>query len=188
MDRQLYAQVILPLPLEGNFTYFVPPAMADVLRAGMRVAVPFGKKRFYTGVVASVSGVKPTDVPDIKPVALLLDAARQEGLDSLVVTDEYSQFAMPGDMTAWWIPGDYDTQEYEYNRSPLSQIRAINEQNDKVGNVSQTSFSPTGVQTSLMLKGNDSLYMNIHEAALVDFPAMHLDLDDTTMTDRKSVV
>ena len=73
MDRQLYAQVILPLPLEGNFTYSVPPAMADVLRAGMRVAVPFGKKRFYTGVVASVSGVKPTDVPDIKPVALLLD-------------------------------------------------------------------------------------------------------------------
>jgi len=108
----------------------------------------------------------------------------QEGLDSLVITDEYSQFAMPSDLTAWWIPGDYDTQEYEYNKSALSEIRSINEQNDKTGNVSQTAFSPTGVQTSLMLKGSDSLYMNIHEAALVDFPAMHLDLNDTTMTFR----
>lgn len=108
----------------------------------------------------------------------------QEGLDSIVITDEYSQFAMPGDMTAWWIPGDYDTQEYEYNESKLSEIRAISEGKDKMGNVSQTAFSPTGVQTSLMLRGGDSLYMNIHEAALVDFPAMHLDLDDASMTFR----
>ena len=73
MSQPMYAQVILPLPLEGNFTYSVPDSMVDKIRSGMRVAVPFGKKRFYTGVVASVSGVKPTDVPDIKPVALLLD-------------------------------------------------------------------------------------------------------------------
>lgn len=104
--------------------------------------------------------------------------------DTMVIVDEVSEFAMPGDLTAWWIPGDYDTQEYEYNRSNLSQIRAISELGDKMGNVSQSSFSPTGVQTSLMLKANDSLYMNIHEAALVDFPAMHLDLNDTTMVFR----
>lgn len=108
----------------------------------------------------------------------------QEDLDSLVITDEYSEFAMAGDMTAWWIPGDYDTQEYEYNRTALSEIRAVNTSDDKMGNVSQTAFSPTGVQTSLMLKGSDSLYMNIHEAALVDYPAMHLDLDDASMTFR----
>ncbi|MCM1029578.1 MAG: glycoside hydrolase family 97 protein [Pseudoflavonifractor sp.] len=108
----------------------------------------------------------------------------QDGLDSLVITDEYSEFAMPADLTAWWIPGDYDTQEYEYNKSTLSEIRAINEANGKIGNVSQTAFSPTGVQTSLMLKGSDSLYMNIHEAALIDYPAMHLDLDDASLTFR----
>ena len=107
-----------------------------------------------------------------------------QGTDSLTITEEYSEFAMPADLTAWWIPGDYDTQEYEYNRSKLSEIRGINESSDKLGNVSQTAFSPGGVQTSLMLKGSDSLYMNIHEAALVDYPAMHLDLDDATLTFR----
>lgn len=100
----------------------------------------------------------------------------------LTVTDEATQFAMPSDMTAWWIPGDYDTQEYEYTRSRLSEIRVCNTGGDKLGNVSQTSFSPTGVQTSLMLKSDNGLYVNLHEAALVDFPAMHLDLNDTTMT------
>lgn len=99
----------------------------------------------------------------------------------LTVTDEATQFAMPGDMTAWWIPGDYDTQEYEYTKSRLSEIRAHNTKDDKLGNVSQTSFSPTGVQTSLMLKSDDGLYVNLHEAALVDFPAMHLNLNDSTM-------
>lgn len=102
---------------------------------------------------------------------------RQEEWTHLTVTDEATQFAMPSDMTAWWIPGDYDTQEYEYNKSRLSQIRSYAE-GDKIGNVSQTSFSPTGVQTSLMLKSDDGLYVNIHEAALVNFPAMHLNLDD----------
>lgn len=102
----------------------------------------------------------------------------------LKIAEELSEFAMPSDMTAWWIPGDYDTQEYEYNRSRLSGIRAINEKDDKVGNVSQTSFSPTGVQTSLMLRDDNGTYVNLHEAALVDYPAMHLDLDDTTLTFR----
>ncbi len=97
-----------------------------------------------------------------------------------VITDEMSQFAMTDDHIAWWIPGDYDTQEYEYVKSRLSEIRAKNT-DDKLGNVSQTGFSPTGVQTSLMLKTADSIYLNIHEAALIDFPAMHLNLNDTTM-------
>lgn len=106
---------------------------------------------------------------------------RATAADSLIVTDEITQFAMPSDMTAWWIPGDYDTQEYEYTRSLLSEIRAHNTTDDKLGNVSQTSFSPTGVQTSLMLKSPEGLYVNLHEAALVDYPAMHLNLNDTTM-------
>lgn len=95
----------------------------------------------------------------------------------LTVTDELTQFSMGGDMTAWWIPGDYDTQEYEYTRSRLSEIRNIND--GHMGNVAQQRFSPTGVQTSLMLKTDDGIYVNIHEAALIDFPAMHLNLDDT---------
>lgn len=95
----------------------------------------------------------------------------------LVITDELTQFAMPGDITAWWIPGDYDTQEYEYTRSRLSEIRGKNN-GKQTGNISQSGFSPTGVQTSLMLKTDENVYLNIHEAALVDYPAMHLDLDD----------
>lgn len=96
------------------------------------------------------------------------------------IKEELSQMAMGGDYTAWWIPGDYDTQEYEYNKSLLSEIRSYSD-SAKVENVSQTGFSPTGVQTSLMLKTPSGKYLNLHEAALVDFPAMHLNLNDTTM-------
>ena len=95
----------------------------------------------------------------------------------LTVIDELTQFSMGSDMTAWWIPGDYDTQEYEYTRSRLSEIRKLNA--GHMENVAQQRFSPTGVQTSLMLKTDDGIYVNIHEAALIDFPAMHLNLDDT---------
>ena len=96
------------------------------------------------------------------------------------IKEELSQMAMGGDYTAWWIPGDYDTQEYEYNKSLLSEIRSYSD-SAKVENVSQTGFSPTGVQTSLMLKTPSGKYLNIHEAALVNYPAMHLNLNDTTM-------
>lgn len=101
----------------------------------------------------------------------------QNNLRYFVVTDELTEFAMSGDHTAWWIPGDYDTQEYDYTESHLSEIRsllrgAISE------NLSQTIFSDTGVQTSLQMKTADGLYINIHEAALVNYPAMHLLLDD----------
>ena len=83
---------------------------------------------------------------------------------------------MTGDHTAYWIPGDYDTQEYNYNVTPLSEIRGLGISDDY--NVSKSSFSETGVQTSLLMKTAGGLWINIHEAALVDYPAMHLDLDD----------
>ncbi|APG60685.1 glycoside hydrolase family 97 protein [Christiangramia salexigens] len=104
----------------------------------------------------------------------------QENLGHFVVKDEKSQFAMTGDHTAFWIPGDYDTQEYDYTESKLSEIRGKME-SSVTANISQTSFSPTGVQTSLMLKSNDGLYINLHEAALVDYSTMHLNLDDEKM-------
>ena len=106
----------------------------------------------------------------------------QEGkLNYFVVKEERTEFAMTGDHTAWWIAGDYDTQEYEYTRSRLSEIRGLF-RGAVTGNLSQTQFSETGVQTSLQLKTDDGLYINLHEAALVDYPAMHLNLDEATMT------
>ena len=101
-------------------------------------------------------------------------------LNYFVVNEERTEFAMTGDHTAWWIPGDYDTQEYEYTHSRLSEIsgllRAAVEQN-----ISQTIFSDCGVQTSLLLKTDDGVYINLHEAALVNYPAMHLNLDPERM-------
>ena len=101
----------------------------------------------------------------------------QKELTYFVIAEELSQFAMAGDHTAWWIPGDYDTQEYDYTQSKLSQIRSLMPQ-AVIKNVCQTPFSPTGVQTSLMLKSQDGLYINLHEAALVNYPCMHLNLDE----------
>ena len=104
----------------------------------------------------------------------------QKELTYFVIKEEKSQFAMTGDHTAWWIPGDYDTQEYEYHRSRLSEIRGLMQQ-AITPNSSQTPFSATGVQTSLQMKTDDGLYINLHEAALVDYACMHLDLDDKKM-------
>ena len=103
----------------------------------------------------------------------------QKELTYFVVEEELSQFAMTGDHTAWWIPGDYDTQEYDYTESKLSEIRGLMKQ-AVTENVSQFVFSPTGVQTSLMMKTKDGLYINLHEAALVDYSLMNLNLDDKT--------
>ena len=104
----------------------------------------------------------------------------QDGMTYFVITDELTEFAMTGDHTAWWIPGDYDTQEYDYTRSRLSEIRG------RLGgavdyNLAQSIFSDTGVQTSLQMKTDDGLYVNLHEAALVNYPAMHLLLDDAAL-------
>ncbi len=103
-----------------------------------------------------------------------------QDLTYFVVKEERTQFAMTGDHTAWWIPGDYDTQEYDYHKSKLSEIREIN-QKGRPGNISQTGFSDTGVQTSLQMKTAEGIYINLHEAALINFGAMHLDLDDKNM-------
>ena len=102
---------------------------------------------------------------------------QQQHLVYFVVKEEHSQFAMTGDHTAWWIPGDYDTQEYDYTESKLSAIRGLME-GAITDNASQTQFSPTGVQTSLQMKTADGIYINLHEAALVDYSCMHLNLDD----------
>ncbi|MFV5694240.1 glycoside hydrolase family 97 protein [Flavobacterium sp. LB3P122] len=104
----------------------------------------------------------------------------QKNLTYFVIKEERTQFAMTGDHTAFWIPGDYDTQEYDYTTSKLSEIRGLSEK-ATTANVSQKSFSTTGVQTSLMLKTTDGLYINLHEAALINYSCMHLNLDDATM-------
>lgn len=102
---------------------------------------------------------------------------QQPELNYFVIKEEHTQFAMAGDHKAFWIPGDYDTQEYSTVTSRLSEIRGL--MKDAITpNSSQTPFSPTGVQTSLMMKSDDGLYINIHEAALVDYACMHLNLDD----------
>ena len=103
----------------------------------------------------------------------------QANLTHFVVKEERTQFAMTGDHTAFWIPGDYDTQEYDYTTSRLSEIRGLMKQ-AITPNVSQTPFSDTGVQTALMMKTDDGLYINLHEAALVEYSCMHLNLNDTT--------
>ena len=104
----------------------------------------------------------------------------QQYLDYFPVREEHTQFALTGDHTAWWIAGDYDTQEYDYTESRLSEVRSL--MKDAIsGNASQTQFSPTGLQTSLQMKTDDGLYINIHEAALVNYSCMHLNLDDENM-------
>ena len=105
---------------------------------------------------------------------------RQKNLSHFVVANEKSEFAMTGDHKAFWIPGDYGTQEYDYNESRLSEIREIGNSYEG-GDSWSKRFSPTGVQTSLMMKTDDGLYINLHEAALLDYSAMHLELDDKEM-------
>ncbi|MFN7045312.1 MAG: glycoside hydrolase family 97 protein [Flavobacterium sp.] len=104
----------------------------------------------------------------------------QKNLTYFVVKEERTEFAMTGDHTAFWIPGDYDTQEYDFTESKLTEIRklfrgAVSE------NASQKQFSETGVQTSLMLKTAEGIYINIHEAALINYSCMHLNLDDKNL-------
>lgn len=106
---------------------------------------------------------------------------QQKSLNYFIIKEEKSEFAMTGDHTAYWIPGDYDTQEYDYTKSKLSEIRGLFDKTDPWTNSSQTTFSKTGVQTSLQMKTADGLYINIHEAACVNYPTMNLNLDDKNM-------
>ena len=105
----------------------------------------------------------------------------QEGMDSFTVKEELTQFALGADHVAWWIPCDYDTQEYEYTQSRLSQIESLMPE-VLDANDPQTTYSLNGVQTSLQMRTDDGMYINIHEAALVDYPCMHLELDPETFT------
>ena len=114
-------------------------------------------------------------------VGLRYEFPEQKNLNYFVIAEELTEFAMTGDHTAWWIGGDYDTQEYEYTRSRLSEIQGLFKQSI-TSNSSQTQFSDTGVQTALQLKTDDGIYINLHEAALVDYPCMHLNLDPKTLT------
>ncbi|NPD81167.1 glycoside hydrolase family 97 protein [Prevotella sp. PINT] len=117
-------------------------------------------------------------------MGLRYEFPQQNELNYFIIKEEHTQFAMAGDHTAYWIPGDYDTQEYEYQITKMSEIGKVF---DKVyeryaDNSSTTTFSKTGVQTSLQLKSADGLYINIHEAACLNYPTMHLNLDPQTMT------
>lgn len=114
-------------------------------------------------------------------MGLRYEFPQQDSLVYFIVKEEHTQFAMTGDHTAWWLPGDYDTQEQETQESRLSEIRARFHDAVNWSNSSVANFSETGVQTSLQMKSQDGLYINIHEAALVNYPAMHLNLDDQHM-------
>lgn len=105
---------------------------------------------------------------------------QQKNLTYFVIKEERTQFAMTGDHTAYWLSGDYDTQEYDYTESKLSEIRGLFNAS-RSSNASQTAFSETGVQTALMMKTADGLYINLHEAALINYSCMHLNLDDKNM-------
>lgn len=115
-------------------------------------------------------------------MGLRYEFPQQEALNYFLIKEEHTQFAMAGDHTAWWIPGDYDTQEQETQQTKLSEIRGRFHDAVNWGNSSVAVFSPTGVQTALQMKTDDGLYINIHEAACVDYATMHLNLNDTTMT------
>jgi len=104
----------------------------------------------------------------------------QENLNYFIIKEEKTQFALAGDHKAFWLPGDYDTQEYSTVTSKLSEVRGKMKE-AVTPNASQTPFSPTGLQTPLMMKSADGLYINIHEAALVDYSTMSLNLDDKNM-------
>lgn len=105
----------------------------------------------------------------------------QDNFTYFIIKEERTEFAMTGDHTAYWIPGDYDTQEYDYTISRLSEVREKMPAVKFSYNVSSTVFSDTGVQTSLQLKTDDGIYLNIHEAACVDYSTMHLNLDEKRM-------
>ena len=106
---------------------------------------------------------------------------QQADLGHFIIQQERTGFTLTGDHTAHWIPGDYDTQEYDYTTSRISEIGSLFDV-ALTGNASQEQFSKTGVQTALMLKTDKGIYINIHEAALLDYPAMHLNLTPDTYT------
>ena len=117
-------------------------------------------------------------------LGLRYEFPEQPRLRHFTLREEQTEFAMTGDHTAFWIPGNYYTQEFEYTVSKLSEIRHLLPEAMRTSGTPDGPFSPTGVQTSLQMKSDDGLYINLHEAALVDYPCMHLDLDDRTFVFR----
>ena len=111
-------------------------------------------------------------------IGLRYEFPQQQDLNYFLIKEEHTEFAMAGDHTAWWLPGDYDTQEQETQESKLSEIRDRMKKAVNWGNSSVAVFSETGVQTSLQMKSDDGLYINIHEAACLDYATMHLELVD----------
>ncbi|SES93247.1 glycoside hydrolase family 97 protein [Prevotella sp. kh1p2] len=116
-------------------------------------------------------------------MGLRYEFPQQQELNYFLIKEEHTQFAMAGDHTAWWLPGDYDTQEQETQETKLTEIRGRFHDAVNWGNSSVSVFSPTGVQTALQMKTADGLYINIHEAACVDYATMHLNLDDKDKND-----
>ena len=114
-------------------------------------------------------------------MGLRYEFPQQTALNYFIIKEEHTQFAMAGDHTAWWLPGDYDTQEQETQETKLSGIRARFNEAVNWDNSSVSVFSPTGVQTALQMRSDDGLYINIHEAACVNYATMHLNLDDKNM-------
>jgi len=113
-------------------------------------------------------------------LGLRYEFPQQDNLVYFVIKEEHTEFAMTGDHTAFWIPGDYDSQEYDYTTSKLSEISSRFD-DALTGNASQEQFAKTGVQTSLMMKTKDGLYLNLHEAALKEYSLMNLNLDESSM-------
>ena len=111
-------------------------------------------------------------------IGLRYEFPQQKELNYFLIKEEHTEFAMAGDHKAWWLPGDYDTQEQMTQETKLSEIRGKMQEAVNWGNSSVAVFSPTGVQTSLQMKSDDGLYINIHEAACADYATMHLELVD----------
>ena len=106
----------------------------------------------------------------------------ENALTYFKVQEELTEFAMTDDHTAWWIPGDYDTQEFSPVESRLSAVRGLSDQARIGGGSPQEGFSPTGVQTALQMKTDDGLYINIHEAEVLDYPTTNLEWNEATKT------
>lgn len=104
-----------------------------------------------------------------------------------IINDELTEFAMAEDYTAFWIPGDFDTQEYEYTRSRISEIPSL-VADQLLPNPWHFPYSVNAVQTSLQMKSDDGVYVNLHEAALVDYSCMNLELEPGTLTFKASLV
>ncbi|MBN8577846.1 MAG: glycoside hydrolase family 97 protein [Cytophagales bacterium] len=100
----------------------------------------------------------------------------------LIVGDELTQFSLAGDHKTFWIPGDYDTNEYLYNTTRLSEIDAVTAANKEPDIAVKSVIGPDAIQTPVLLKTADGLYISLHEAALSNYPAMHLNLDKPTLT------